>query len=291
MSSNEVLVSVVIPTYNEEEAIRVVLDDVTCACESLDCGWEILVVNDGSTDRTCAICETYPHVRVVGHRRNLGNGAARTTGIKAARGEYVVMIDADATYPADEIPRMVKELETCDMVIGAREKEMGTLKWLRSAAKEFIRLLASYLTETRIPDLNSGLRAMKRDLVPQFFGILPTTHSWVSTITMAFLSSGYEVRWVAIPYYRRIGRSTFDPIGDTYNYISLVVRTMMYFNPLRMFLPVILAMFAVGIVKMGYDIFTYNFHFAPSTVIVMLTAFQLTAVGLLADLIVRRTKG
>ncbi len=291
MSSNEVLVSIVIPTYNEEEAIRVVLEDVTRATETLDCGCEILVVNDGSTDRTCAICESYPHVRVVPHRRNLGNGAARTTGIKAARGQYVVMIDADATYPAGEIPRLVKELETCDMVIGAREKEMGTLKWLRSAAKEFIRLLASYLTQTRIPDLNSGLRAMKRDLVPQFFGILPTTHSWVSTITMAFLSSGYEVRWVPIPYYKRIGRSTFDPIGDTYNYISLVVRTMMYFNPLRMFLPVIMAMFAVGIAKMVYDVFTYNFHFAPSTVMLMLTAFQLTAVGLLADLIVRRSKG
>ncbi|HHX44925.1 MAG TPA: glycosyltransferase family 2 protein [Chloroflexi bacterium] len=291
MPSNEIVVSVVIPTYNEEEAIGVVLDDVTRACETLECGWEILVINDGSTDRTCAICETYPHVRIVSHRRNLGNGAARTTGIKSAKGQYVVMIDADATYPADEIPRLVKELESCDMVIGAREREMGTLKWLRSAAKEFIRALASYLTETRIPDLNSGLRAMKRDLVPQFFGILPTTHSWVSTITMAFLSSGYEVRWVPIAYYKRIGRSTFDPIGDTYNYISLVIRTMMYFNPLRMFLPVIMALFAVGVGKMIYDIFTYNFHFAPSTVILMLTVFQLTAVGLLADLIVRRTKG
>jgi len=291
VSSHEVLVSIIIPTYNEEEAIGVVLDDVTHAAETLEGGWEILVVNDGSTDGTCAICETYPHVRVVSHRRNLGNGAARTTGIKAARGQYVVMIDADATYPADAIPKLVKELETCDMAIGAREREMGTLKWLRSSAKEFIRLLASYLTQTRIPDLNSGLRAMKRDLVPQFFGILPTTHSWVSTITMAFLSTGYEVRWVPIPYYKRIGRSTFDPIGDTYNYISLVLRTIMYFNPLRMFLPVILAMFTVGVAKMLYDVITYNFHFAPSTVMLMLTAFQLTAIGLLADLIVRRSKG
>jgi polyisoprenyl-phosphate glycosyltransferase len=291
VSSQEILVSIVIPTYNEEDALGVVLDDVTRAAETLEGGWEILIVNDGSTDRTCAISETYPHVRVVSHRRNQGNGAARTTGIKSARGQYVVMIDADATYPADAIPRLVRELETCDMVIGAREREMGTLKWLRSGAKEFIRLLASYLTQTRIPDLNSGLRAMKRDLVPQFFGILPTTHSWVSTITMAFLSTGYEVRWVPIPYYKRIGRSTFDPIGDTYNYISLVLRTIMYFNPLRMFLPVILAMFTVGVAKMLYDVITYNFHFAPSTVMLMLTAFQLTAIGLLADLIVRRSRG
>lgn len=291
MPNDELTVSIVIPTYNEEEAIRVVLDDVTRAAETLDGGWEIIVVNDGSTDRTCAICETYPQVRIVSHRRNLGNGAARTTGIKAAQGRYVVMIDADATYPADAIPQLVKELESCDMVIGAREKEMGTLKWLRSAAKEFIRLLACYLTQTRIPDLNSGLRAMKRDLVPQFYGILPTTHSWVSTITMAFLSSDYEVHWVPIPYYKRIGRSTFDPIGDTYNYLSLVLRTIMYFNPLRMFLPVILTLFTLGIAKMAHDAITRNFSFAPSTVMLMLTAFQLTAIGLLADLIVRRGRG
>ena len=146
------------------------------------------------------------------------------------------------------------------------------------------------MTQTHIPDLNSGLRAMKRDLIPQFFPILPTTHSWVSTITMAFLSSGYGVQWMPIEYYKRVGRSTFHPIHDTYNYLSLVVRTIMYFNPLRIFLPVTFGLLAVGLVKMVYDIFTYNFHFAPSTVMLMLTVVQLGALGLLADLIVRKSK-
>ena len=129
---------------------------------------------------------------------------------------------------------------------------------------------------------------MRRDLVLRFLPILPNTHSWVSTITLAFLSDGLRVRWVPITYHRRIGRSTFHPIADTYNYLSLVVRSIMYFNPLRVFLPVSLGMFAIGIGKAIYDIFAYQFHFAPSTVMLVLTALQLGAIGLLADLIVRK---
>ena len=290
MDKPEIDVSIVVPAFNEEQAIGGVLDDLVSVMEASSRSYEIIVVDDGCTDGTRCICDTYPQVQVIAHARNRGNGAARTTGVKAARGRYVVMIDADATYPANAIPQMLRDLEHCDMVIGARKREMGTLKILRSAAKELIRLLASYMTQTRIPDLNSGLRAMKRDLVPQFFPILPTTHSWVSTITMAFLSSGYTVEWLPIEYYKRIGRSTFHPIHDTYNYLSLVVRTIMYFNPLRIFLPVTLALLAIGLAKMVYDIFTYSFHFAPSTVMLMLTVVQLGGLGLLADLIVRKSR-
>lgn len=290
MEEPEIMVSIVVPAYNEQEAMPVVLEGILAVMKPLDLAWELIVVDDGSTDGTCAICQTHPEVKVISHPHNRGNGAARTTGVRAARGRYVIMTDADGTYPADAIPKIIEELATYDMVIGARDREMGTLRLLRSGAKEFIRLLASYLTQTHIPDLNSGLRGMRRELIPQFFNILPTTHSWVSTITVAFLSSGYTVKWIPIPYFKRIGRSTFHPIRDTYNYLTLVVRTIMYFNPLRVFLPLTLFLFAVGGIKMIYDIFTYYFHFAPSTVIIMLTAFQMLALGLLADLIVRRGK-
>jgi len=290
MNDEEIAVSVVLPAYNEQQAISGVLDGIMAVMGPQKIPYEILVVNDGSTDGTCAECVARPFVKVVTHDHNRGNGAARTTGVMAARGRTIVMLDADGTYPVEAIPQMIRELESCDMVIGARQREMGTLKMLRSLAKEFIRALASYMIQTHIPDLNSGMRAMKRDLVPQFFGILPSTHSWVSTITMAFLSSGYNVRWMPIAYYRRIGRSTFHPIRDTYNYLTLVVRTIMYFNPLRIFLPVTLVLSLIGAAKMVYDIFTYNFHFAPSTVMLILTAVQLGALGFLADLIVRRAK-
>jgi len=290
MQDHGIDVTVVIPAYNEEHAIGRVLDDVLAVMNTLDLSYETIVVDDGSTDGTRAICEAYSGVAVVSHTRNRGVGRSRTTGVQRAKGRYVLMIDADGTYPAEAIPRLLEALKDCDMVIGARVREAGTWKWLRAMAKGFIKALASYLTQTHIPDLNSGLRAMKREQVLEFLSILPEGHSWVSTITMAFLSKGYSVEWVPISYNKRVGRSTFHPIADTYNYISLVVRSIMYFNPLRVFLPLSLTMLAIGCGKAIYDIFAYHFHFAPSTVMLVLTAVQVGAIGLLADLIVRRSK-
>ena len=288
--TDDIQVSIILPTFNEELAICGVLDEISQVMASTDIAYELIVVDDGSTDKTRSLCECRSDVRLLYHNKNLGTGAARTTGVKAAKGRVIAMIDADGTYPVAALPDLLARLEHCDMVIGAREREMGTLRLLRSAAKEFIRLLASYLTRTRIPDLNSGMRAMKRDLVLEFLAILPSTHSWVSTITMAFLSSGYTVEWMPISYHRRIGRSTFHPITDTYNYLSLVVRSIMYFNPLRVFLPLSLGTFLLGVGKMIYDIFAYNFHLAPTTVTLLLTSMQIGALGLLADLIVRRSR-
>ena len=288
--TNPPKVSVVVPAYNEEQAIDRVLDDVISTMSALGDPYEVLVVDDGSTDGTRQRCQARDDVTVIAHDRNRGTGAARTTGVRAAQGEVVVMIDADGTYPADAIPALIDALQTCDMAIGARAREMGTLRLLRSATKHFIRLLACYLTQTRIPDLNSGLRAIRRDQVLRYLPILPTTHSWVSTITMAFLSNGHSVVWLPISYHKRIGHSKFHPITDTYNYLSLVMRAIMYFNPLRIFLPLSLTMFLVGMVKAVYDVFAYDFHFAPSTVMLVLTAVQVGAIGLLADLIVRRSR-
>ena len=290
MAIDEVLLTILLPTFNEQEAIGQVLDDILAVVEPMNIPYELMVLDDGSTDGTRAACDARPQVKVVSHQHNRGNGAARTTGVKAARGRYVLMMDADGTYPVADIPAMLKEAENADMVIGARTSEKGTLKVLRSSAKNLIRLLASYMTQTYIPDLNSGMRIMRRELVPQFFSILPTTHSWVSTITMAFLSSGYTVKWMPIAYYKRIGRSTFHPIHDTYNYLTLVVRTIMYFNPLRAFIPISLVLLVIGLAKMIYDIINYSWHFAPSTVMLMMTWIQVTAIGLLADLIVRRSR-
>jgi hypothetical protein len=198
------------------------------------------------------------------------------------------MTDGDGTYPNQDIPRLLAEIQHYHMVIGARQRETGSLRWLRSPAKWFIRMLASYLTATKIPDLNSGLRAFKRDAALRFVSVLPSTHSWVSTITIAFLTNGYSVKYVPIDYHKRRGKSSFHPISDTYNYLSLVVRSIMYFNPLKIFLPASLGLLLVGTSKIIYDIFAYNWHFAPSTLMLVLTAVQLGAIGLLADLIVKR---
>jgi len=282
------MVSVVIPVFNEEEAIGNVLDVIIETMERRGSPYEIIVVDDGSTDASADIVALRKCVRLIRHPHNRGVGAARTTGIEHSRGQLIVMTDGDGTYPNQDIPHLLSYLGEYDMVVGARRREAGTLKWLRAPAKLLIRLLASYLTGRRIPDLNSGFRAFKREVALRYLNILPATHSWVGTLTIAFLSDGHRVRYLPIDYYPRKGRSKFRPLADTYNYLSLVVRSVMYFNPLKVFLPLSLSLLLLGMGKMVYDIFAYHFHFAPSTVMIILTAVQLGALGLLADLIARK---
>ena len=289
----ECQVSVVIPAYNEEAAIGEDLATVRRALDGCGARYEIIVVDDGSTDRTGAIATACDGVRVIRHTCNRGTGAARTTGIRAARGDVIVMTDADGTYPNQDIPRLLAALSDADMAVGARRQEAGTVPWLRAPTKWFIRMLAQFLAGTRIPDLNSGFRAFKREIALRYLNILPNTHSWVSTITLAFLSDGYTVAYVPIDYYPRKGRSSFHPISDTYNYITLVVRSIMYFNPLKVFLPLTGLLLLVGIIKFIRDLFTYGsiFYIPGITLLLLFMAAQVGALGLLADLIVRRTKG
>lgn len=280
-------VSVVIPMYNEREAIGRELELITTTMQASGRSFEIIVVDDGSTDGSTEIVQAWEGVRLVRHLFNRGTGAARTTGLKEARGELVIMTDADGTYPNQDMPRLLNEMEQAqaDMIIGARREEKGTLRWLRSPAKTFIRLLAMYLTHQHIPDLNSGLRAFRRDVARRYLRYLPTTHSWVSTITLAMLNNGHLVIWSPIDYYPRIGKSTFHPIRDTYNYLTLVVRAVMYFNPLRVFLPTSIVLFVLGMAKTLYDNFVLH-NIRESDVIILLAAVLVGMMGLLADLIV-----
>lgn len=283
-------VSVVIPVHNEREAIRGDLEIIQQTLAGAGLTYEIVVVDDGSTDDTADIVSQIDNVVLLRHPTNRGTGAALKTGIRAARSEVIIMTDGDGTYPNHEMPRLLAMLEHYDMVIGARRYERGTLRWLRTPTKAFIRTLASYLTQTKIPDLNSGLRAFRKNNAVTYFRLLPSGHSWVSTITLAFLSNGLSVGFFPIDYYERKGRSHFRPIQDTYNYLSLVMRTVMYFDPLRFFLPVAFTLLAVGILKTIADMVRYDFHVAPSTVMIFLTGIQLGAIGLLADLIVKRVR-
>lgn len=294
----ELDVSIILPAYNEELALGDDLDDVQRAMSATAYRYEILVVDDGSRDRTPEIALARPWVRLIQHPYNRGNGAARTTGVRAARGRVVMFTDADRTYPNDRMPELLAMMDAgADMVIGARRVEAGTMRLLRTPAKELLRRMAEFLTGSRIPDLNSGLRAQRRDITLRFLPILPTTHSWVSTITIAMLSSGYLVRWLPIDYFPRVGRSTFHPVRDTYNYLSLIVRSVMYFNPLKVFLP--LAMFFLVLGSAKYLLFDILYRFGlvwplpamPTlTLALLFTGLQALMLGLLADLIVRRTQ-
>jgi len=286
-------VSVIVPAYNEEEALPGDLEVIIKTMEASRWDWELIVVDDGSKDRTAEIAAGFDKVKLLKHRENRGGGFARNTGIKAATGDVVLVTDGDGTYPNQDIPALLEKMEEedLDMVVGARTKEAGTMRFLRMRAKWFIRKLAEWLSGFTIPDLNSGLRAMKKDVFVQFKEILPWGHSWVSTITLAMLSTGFSVGFMEIDYYPRKGTSTFHPLKDTYNYITLVIRTVTWFNPLKVFFPTALLIIAAGLVKLVVDSILYGyFRVTGTTVIVLLVGIQLVALGLIADLIVQRGK-
>jgi len=290
VDGTELQVSIVIPVYNEEEAIGDDLDTIMATMEGSSYTYEVVVVDDGSTDRTADIARA-KGVKVIQHPINRGTGAARRTGIVQAQGEIIVMTDGDGTYPNQDIPRLLEYLPAFDQVVGARTSEQGSFRFLRAPTKWFIRKLACYLTGMDIPDLNSGLRAFKKGVMLKFLYLIPDGFSCVSTMTLAFLCNGYTIKYVPIDYYKRIGRSKFRPINDTYNYLLTVVRMVMYFNPLKVFLPISLFLTLIGTVKLIRDMLVYrNLYFPGVTVMIVLTAIQVTAIGLLADLIVRKSR-
>ena len=278
------VVSVVIPAYNEEKAIGEDIDSIRQAMDGAGYDYEILVVDDGSVDRTADIARD-KGARVVRHLENRGSGASRKTGMKEAKGNVIVMTDADGSYPNHEIPNLLKFIPEYDQVIGARREEKGTYKFFRFFAKLLIRKIAEFLSGKEIPDLNSGLRVFKKDIVQDYFYLIPDGFSCVSSMTLIFLTNGHRVKFVPIDYQKRIGESKFHPIKDTYNYLLTVIRIITYFNPLKMFLSVALFLFSMGIIKSVYDLF-FGGTLQESDIILVLSAIIVGAIGMLADLIV-----
>jgi len=283
--------SVILPAYNEQKAIERVLAEIVEALADEPLRYEILVVDDASTDGTPELAEQFAMtcwqcpVRVIRCVDRRGAGAARKVGIRQARGDLSVMLDADGTYPADAIPELLRYFPAYDQVNGARTSEQGTLPWLRRPAKWFIRKLACYLTGHKIPDLNTGLKAFKRDIMLNWLWVIPDGFSCVTTMTLAFLTNGYAVKYVPTAYRPRIGRSKFHPIKDTLAYLATVVRMVLYFRPLKVFLPLSGLMIAAGFAK-SIASFAWTGSMQESDIVVMVAGFMTCMLGLLAEVIV-----
>lgn len=276
-------VSVVIPAYNEEDGIAEVIHQI----QALPIPVELVVVDDGSKDRT-AERALGPGVTVIRHPVNRGYGASLKTGILASRGDAVVITDADGTYPNERIPELVRLLEQHDMVVAARTGANVAIPAVRRPAKWVLNRLADYLSESRIPDLNSGLRAFRRESLLPYFGILPAGFSFTTTITLAMHVDARSVTYVPIDYHPRKGRSKIKPIQDTLNFLALIVRTVLYFRPLKIFLPLAGFLFLLAVAIFVYSaVFTEKIMDASVTITLM-TAFQTAVLGLLADLIDKR---
>ncbi|MBI2070497.1 MAG: glycosyltransferase family 2 protein [Elusimicrobia bacterium] len=278
------LISVVLPAYNEETTLAREIDNIRSIMEKTPYPFEFIVVDDGSKDKTAEVAAS-KNVRLLRHKENRGVGAARKTGIYEARGEIIVTSDADGTYPHEDIPKLLECFPDCDMAIGARTLVVQE-PFYRLWPKNTIRLLASKLSGVNIEDLNTGLRAFKKSAAVRYFSLLPEGHSWESTITLAFLCNGHPVRFVPINYFKRKGgHSSFHPIKDTYSMILLVIRTVMYFNPLRVLLPVSAFFVGASLIKMYYDLMVYRI-IGGFDVSLCLTGVLIGICGFLADLLI-----
>jgi glycosyltransferase involved in cell wall biosynthesis len=282
-------VSIVLPVFNEVSHLEEEVRRIEKAMADSEYSYEIIVVDDGSTDGSSELARSLD-IRTIGFATNRGSGSARKYGTIAATGEVVVWTDVDMTYPNDRIPDLVRQLKGFDQVVGARTTEEGTVKLLRRPAKWVIRKLASYLSGTKIPDLNSGFRAFRRDVGEQFLYLLPRGFSCVTTITMAFLSNGYSIKYVPIEYSPRAGESKFHWWKDTRRYLLQVVRMVLMHEPIRFFGPPAALIGAFGVGKVVYDMITKDLRIGTNTLVMLGLALALAGVGLIADLMVQLNK-
>ncbi len=280
--------SIIIPVYNEEKGIAPTLAHLQEHLKLSGYPYEILVVNDGSTDRTSEILHSQREIRVIEHSSNRGYGAALKTGIRHAKYSVIAITDGDGTYPNECIPRLVALTMKADMVVGARLGTNVRYSTLRKIPKWFLVRFAEWITNSRILDLNSGLRVFNKSVVERFLNILPDTFSFTTTITVAMLTNGYVVHYEPIDYYPRQGNSKIKPIRDTLRFVQLILRTGLYFAPLKVFLPIAGVFFAGFVWTLIQDIFVRG-DLTEKTLILLIAATQMGMFALLADMIDKRT--
>jgi len=279
--------SIIIPAYNEENAISGAIKDIA----NLNIPGEILIVDDGSRDSTynnaLSAAREFSDIKIIRHEINRGYGAAIKTGIRNAVHDIIVICDADGTYPVENIPKLVDYIKNhdYDMAVGARS--MQAVSIIRRPAKSLLNKLANYLVEYEIPDLNSGLRAFRKDIALKYLSLLPSGFSLTTTITLALISNNHRVKFVPIAYNKRTGQSKIRPVRDTLNFLQLIIRMIVYFNPLKVFLPVSIILFLIGGGLLGFNLYTSG-DVGDAEVVTLNTAILILMFGFLADLISRK---
>jgi glycosyltransferase involved in cell wall biosynthesis len=286
--------SLLIPAYNEEGAVEATVRSAHEALQKAGEEFEIVVIDDGSTDRTREILAglDLPRVLVIRHARNQGYGASIKTGIRRSRGDLLGITDADGTYPTAALPELLATLRDtqADMVVGARTQGRSAIPLARRPARAIVSWLANALTGTRIPDVNSGLRVFRRDLVERFMNLYPQGFSFTITLTLASLTGHYLVHFVPIVYQKRTGTSTLDGglrgVGHFLAFLGIVVRMVAHFRPLRFFVWPSAALVLTGTAIVSYTLATER-NVSDTGVLFLLAGLQVGLFGLLADVVVR----
>jgi len=276
--------SIIIPACNEEDSIGAILEALFEHLGKSGLAGEVIVVDDGSTDRTAALAEGFPGLVLLRHEENRGYGAAIKTGLRRARFDWSAIIDADGTYPPESLFRLYEARDGSDMVVGARTGREVTYSPLRRLPKIFLSRYMSWIARREIPDMNSGLRVFRTDLARKYSPILPSGFSLTTTITMALMGNDYVVTYRPINYYQRKGKSHIQPVRDTLRFFRLIAMTGMYFAPMRVLGPVILV-HAVGfILSFSYDLVVLK-NLTDKTIILLTASFNLMAFAALAEMI------
>jgi glycosyltransferase involved in cell wall biosynthesis len=275
-------VSIIIPAFNEASAIQKTIIDLLIIAKNEN--WEVIVVDDGSTDDTVEILKKISGIRVINHPYNKGYGAALKTGILHAKGNVVVFFDADNQHDPQDIKKLLDNFQNCDMLVGQRGKDSHR-EWIRKPGKWILSKVANYLTERKIPDINSGFRVIKKDIIRKLLHLFPDGFSFSTTSTIAFMNMGYNVGYFPIKVAKRIGKSNVKQLKHGSSTLLLIIRLIVLFNPLKVFMPASLVMLSLGII---YEvifgiILVPGIKLLPGSILFFISSILLFFFGLVVD--------
>jgi glycosyltransferase involved in cell wall biosynthesis len=271
--------SIVVPVYNEEKAAVYFLKELKKVLKTMKISHEVIVVDDASSDRTYERIKKVKGIKLIRHPYNKGYGASLKTGTRHSKGKYVLFIDGDGEHDPNNIKKLVKHRKDFDMVVGARKFHSS---FPRMVAKKILTSFANYLSGIKIPDLNSGLRLVKRNILAEYLDSLPNRFSLTSTLTMIFVRSGYSIKYVPVNIRKRKGKSKISPFKDFVNFFILLMKTSLIFSPLRVFLPVSVFFFVTGVVYLVYNVLLYS-DVPDSAIFLLTTSVIIFFFGFISD--------
>lgn len=283
--------TIIVPCHNEEAAVVDTVRTLHQATLQMTC--EILVVDDASADRTASLLAELlpqvPNLRVARHDVQRGYGASIKTGLRKARGAHIAIIDADGTYPAERVVELVALMADADMAVAARQPQGSAKLDYRRPFRDLYRRYGAWLVGRDVPDLNSGFRVFRRDLALPLIDLLPDGFSLTSTITIALLRQGRDVRFVPMPYHPRVGQSKINPFIDWMRFVHLIVRTGLYFAPWRVFGPLVALVWVVFAACLAYDAMVLQ-DLTDKSLLTLVLAVGTTLLAVLADVAGKRTR-
>jgi len=282
----------VVPVHNEELIVKKVINELQECLGQSEINWEIIAVNDGSKDKSQEILESISGIKVLNHTINRGYGASLKTGIKEAKYDWILIIDADGTYPISAIPEFLKYAGDFDMVSGYRTGKNHDARWfyLQKIVKFILKKLVGYVSGQKVKDINCGLRIFNKKVVMEFWHLYPEGFSFTTTSLTAFLSHNYTVKFLPIDYHPRQGKSDIKPIKDFYNFINLIIKITLFFRPLKVFAPISFLLFLAAIAIGAYSIIFTPKIMDTSVTLLFVASLQTLFFGLLAVLIVKHPK-